>query len=92
MAYVLSVVIVYLVPLYLGYRIGTRKGYTTFRWLLPVVLFSWLGVLFVAFMPRTRMASVQPPSKYHVPGDEAQQSDVGEWLYGKQSGRNDASR
>lgn len=81
----LAFVLAYLVPLYLGYRIGTRKGYTTFRWLLPVFLFSWLGVLFLALMPRIGSATVQPPSEYHVPpGIDSRRRDVRDGaLYGK---------
>jgi hypothetical protein len=82
-AYALALVMAYLVPLYLGYRIGTRKGYTTFRWLLPVVVFSWLGVLFLALMPRTGSATVQTPSEYHVPGKGTPKPEVTEWLYGR---------
>lgn len=85
-AYALSIVVAYLVPLYLGYRIGTRKGYTIFRWFVPVLLFSWLGVLLLALMPRTGSATVQTPSEYHVPpGVDTRSQDVRDSsLYGQQ--------
>jgi hypothetical protein len=83
LAFVLTVVILYLLPLYIGYRIGTRKGYTGFQWLWRVLLFSWLGVLLLALRaPKPWTAGETRP--YHMPpgGNTRAEST----LYGQRRG------
>ena len=84
-SYGLALVMTYVVPLILCYRIGTRKGYTIFWSVLPAVFFSWLGVLLLALMPRRGSATVQTPSGYHVPpGIDGRRQDIRDSsLYGK---------
>lgn len=68
-AYVIAVVIVYLVPLYLGYRIGTRKRFRISQWLWQVVLFNWLGVLYLWLKAPSEWTNVKQRSEYHgAPG------------------------
>jgi hypothetical protein len=66
-AYVIAVVIVYLVPLYLGYRIGTRKRFRVSQWLWQVLLFNWLGVLYLWLKAPSEWANVNRRSACHGP-------------------------
>jgi hypothetical protein len=78
-------VIAYLLPFYVGYRVGTRKGYSGFQWLWRVTLFGWLGVLLLALRAPKGWTTVETPSEYHVPpGIDARRQGVEDSpLYGQ---------
>lgn len=75
-SFVITVVIVYLVPFYLGYRIATRKGFKISQWVSQVLLFNWLGLLYLTLKAPTEWAPVKTSAEYHAPPREDRRQDI----------------
>jgi hypothetical protein len=44
----------FVVPVYLGYKIAKRKGLPPFRWVILTLLFSWPIVIALLFFPKAQ--------------------------------------